>query len=382
MNLELKDYLEIFSKLPEYLKQASQYAMNHKDRNYDNIVSYRRFSRELSKYVYNFEKQFKGKISQETFIKIRDNIYNAIWLTRNMVDIMEEAYFTKNENELDKLTNIVDDVDRIKQLSEMNIDEIVNEYENKQDVINNSHLFSTEASSNNTITNINTNTTPLSLEQKLDNIEYHQGDNYSRNVVEVTVNHEFENLQRQIDVLTSKPSLTFKEQQTLKQLQLNQQSLTNYINSYKNNLVTNMRENKLFKNEGKIAELQERLEVETEKENLSFLGRRIQKHNINSLNNRIKKLQQKRGQIMSVQMKKTFDKVNRTYEFSTSINDIRAFGQTLGTEIQNIGVDLANRFHSCAKDNTLNNRIQQLKSKKGIMEATYPIKTVQRRYAM
>lgn len=382
MNLELKDYLEIFKELPDHIKKSSDYAMNHKERNYDNIVAYRRFHRELSKYVSNFERQYKDKIPQNLFNRIRSNLDGAMWLTYNMVDIMEEAYFTRNINELDKLVNITNRVDRIKELSEMKITDIVREYDARENSNSSSNVNSSSAQASNTTNTNNTPTREPSLTQKLNDIKYKQGDDYSYNVAEVKVNYELENIQRQINFLTSKPSLTFKEQQTLAQLQLNQESLTNYINSYKNNLSTNIRENKLYNNEGKIAELQERLEAEKEKENVSFLGKRIQKHNINKLNNRIQKLQQKQGQIMSKQMKKTLDKINKNYEFNTTINDIRAFGQTLGTEIQNISIDISNRFHSCKKDNTLNQRLQQQKNKRGIMESTYPVQAIQRGYAM
>lgn len=382
MNYELKDYLEIFKELPNHLKKASNYILNHKDRNTTNINSYQKFLNELQKQANIFVRQYRDKLPAEYFNKINNNLNRCILLTYDMVDIMKTA---KNATDLDDLKYIASRADRIKELSEMNINDIVSKYVAKENINSSSNVNSSSAQiSNNTITNANNNSIPRepSLEQKLNNVKYRQGDNYSYNVTEVKINHELENIQKQIDILTGKSSLTFKEQQTLAQLQLNRESLTNYINSYKNNLSTYIRENKLYNNEGKIAELQERLDAEKEKENVSFLGKRIQKYNIDKLNNRIKKLQQKQGQIMSKQMNKTLNKINRNYKFNTTINDFRAFGQTLGTEIQNVRIDLANRFHSCAKDNTLNNRIQQLHHKNGVMESTYPLQTIQRGYAM
>ena len=382
MNYELKDYLEIFKELPNHLKKASNYILNHKDRNTTNINSYQKFLNELQKQANIFVRQYRDKLPAEYFNKINNNLNRCILLTYDMVDIMKTA---KNATDLDDLKYIASRADRIKELSEMNINDIVSKYVAKENINSSINVNSSSAQiSNNTITNANNNSIPRepSLEQKLNNVKYKQGDNYSYNVAEVKINHELENIQKQIDILTEKSSLTFKEQQTLAQLQLNRESLTNYINSYKNNLSTYIRENKLYNNEGKIAELQERLDAEKEKENVSFLGKRIQKYNIDKLNNRIKKLQQKQGQIMGKQMNKTLNKINRNYKFNTTINDFRAFNQTLGTEIQNIRVDLANRFLSCAKDNTLNNRIQQLHHKNGVMESTYPLKTIQRGYAM
>ena len=387
MNLEFKDYLEKFSKLPEHLKQASQYAMNHKDRNYDNIVSYRHFSRELSKYVYNFERQFKDKISQETFNRIRDNIYNAIWLTRTMVDMMEEAYFTKNENKLDILTNIVDGVDRIKQLSEMNIDEIVKEFEQAQNTNQNvnsqtmqpytqSHDYSYQSSRSNSTNNTQstTSTAEPSLDQKLADVRDNYGnkdDNFGQNVMQTALDHELTSIQSRIEVLKKTPNLTFSQTQELNKLEKDKEAYEEYISAYSNSLRSSLRENKLGKTEARIRNIQTKMDNQKAPAR-SFLGRRIQKYNLDRLNNRLAKLKEKKGILMDKQQKAVLSRVGRNTNFIKFTNNINAFGETLGTEVSNIYNDLREHFSSCKENNKLLNRLEQLKSKLIVCERTYP----------
>ena len=387
MNLEFKDYLEKFSKLPEHLKQASQYAMNHKDRNYDNIVSYRRFSQELSKYVYNFERQFKDKISQETFNRIRDNIYNAIWLTRDMVDVMQEAYFTKNENKLDILINIVNGVDRIKQLSEMNIDEIVKEFEQAQNTNQNvnsqtmqpytqSHDYSYQSSRSNSTNNTQstTSTAEPSLDQKLADVRDNYGnkdDNFGHSVMQTALDHELTSIQSRIEVLKKTPNLTFSQTQELNKLEKDKEAYEEYISAYSNSLRSSLRENKLGKTEARIRNIQTKMDNQKAPAR-SFLGRRIQKYKLDRLKIRLDKLKEKRGILMDKQQKAVLSRVGRNTNFIKFTNNINAFGETLGTEVSNIYNDLREYFSSCKKNNKLLNRLEQLKSKLIVCERTYP----------
>lgn len=388
MNLEFKDYLEIFSKLPEHLKQASQYAMNHKDRNYDNIVSYRRFSRELSKYVYNFERQFKDKISQETFNRIRDNIYNAIWLTRNMVDMMEEAYFTKNENKLDILINIVDGVDRIKQLSEMNIDEIVKEFEQAQNTNQNvnsqtmqpytqSHDYSYQSSRSNS--NNNTQNTPSTneptLNKKLGDVRKNYGnsdDNFGQSVMQTALEYDLIGINKRLEELQNKQDLSFQEQAELTKLQMDKETYEKYISDYTNNIRSSFRESRLGKTEEKIRNVQTKIDNQKAPAK-SYLGRRIQKHNLEKLNNRLAKLNAKKGILMDKQQHAVLSRVRRNTNFIQFTNNVGAYGQTLGTEVRNIYGDLKEYFSSCKENNKLLNRLEQLKSKLIVCESTYPV---------
>lgn len=386
MNLEFKDYLEKFSKLPEHLKQASQYAMNHKDRNYDNIVSYRRFSRELSKYVYDFERQFKDKISQETFNRIRDNIYNAIWLTRNMVDVMQEAYFTKNENKLDILINIVNGVDRIKQLSEMNIDEIVKEFEQAQNTNQNvnsqtmqpytqSHDYSYQSSRSNSTNNTQstTSTAEPSSSQKLADVRKNYGnkdDNFGQSVMQTTLEHELTSIQSRIEVLKKTPNLTFSQTQELNKLEKDKEAYEEYISAYSNSLRSSLRENKLGKTEARIRNIQTKMDNQKAPAR-SFLGRRIQKYKLDRLKIRLDKLKEKRGILMDKQQKAVLSRVGRNTNFIKFTNNINAFGETLGTEVSNIYNDLREYFSSCKENNKLLNRLEQLKSKLIVCDSTY-----------
>ena len=200
-------------------------------------------------------------------------------------------------------------------------------------------------------------TPSLSLQEKLNNINYQTGTNLNVAVQELTVEDAITGLQKQIDVLQAKDKLTVKETFTLRQLQEQQLAFQAYMESLDDQKLTSKekRTNKkldktLDRIELKTSELQAAIEQSNQYQSrvLRFFSARYQSR----LKEEIEALQRKQGMMTTMQKQSAIARYNkqskklvRRAKRKGTIEQLKEYRNSLVNELSNISQDIS-RFVS------------------------------------
>lgn len=200
-------------------------------------------------------------------------------------------------------------------------------------------------------------TPSLSLQEKLNNINYQTGTNLNVAVQELTVEDAITGLQKQIDVLQAKDKLTVKETFSLRQLQEQQLAFQAYMESLDDQKLTSKekRTNKkldktLDRIELKASELQAAIEQSNQYQSrvLRFFSARYQ----NRLKEEIEALQRKQGMMTTMQKQSAIARYNkqskklvRRAKRKGTIEQLKEYRNSLVNELSNISQDIS-RFVS------------------------------------
>ena len=200
-------------------------------------------------------------------------------------------------------------------------------------------------------------TPSLSLQEKLNNINYQVGTNLNVAVQELTVEDAITGLQKQIDVLQAKDKLTVKETFSLRQLQEQQLAFQAYMESLDDQKLTSKekRTNKkldktLDRIELKASELQAAIEQSNQYQSrvLRFFSARYQ----NRLKEEIDALQRKQGMMTTMQKQSAIARYNkqskklmRRAKRKGTIEQLKEYRNSLVNELSNISQDIS-RFVS------------------------------------
>ena len=200
-------------------------------------------------------------------------------------------------------------------------------------------------------------TPSLSLQEKLNNINYQTGTNLNVAVQELTVEDAITGLQKQIDVLQTKDKLTVKETFSLRQLQEQQLAFQAYMESLDDQKLTSKekRTNKkldktLDRIELKASELQAAIEQSNQYQSrvLRFFSARYQ----NRLKEEIEALQRKQGMMTTMQKQSAIARYNkqskklmRRAKRKGTIEQLKEYRNSLVNELSNISQDIS-RFVS------------------------------------
>jgi len=327
---------------------------------------------DLENYTRKFYSEYKDKIPKELFQAMEKDLNDYANLINNSLYIMYEANFNKDNRLLSSLDEISKRTGSLGDFAGKKIDDIIKEYEQAQN--SNSQAMQPYTQSH----DYSYQSEP-SLYKKLADVRDNYGnkdDNFGQSVMQTTLEHELIDINKRLEELQNKQDLSFQEQAELTKLQMNKETYKKYISDYTNNIRSSFRESRLGKTEEKIRNAQTKIENQKSPAK-SYLGRKIQKYNLDRLNNRLAKLKEKKGILMDKQEKAVRKRVERNSAFINVTNNIGAYGQTLGTEIRNIYSDLKEHFSSCKENNKLLNRLEQLRSKLIVCETTYSFYSTQ-----
>lgn len=390
MKQNIRLYLEYFNKVPGLISDRCNNAIKNSDKIVENINECLSFRDNLKKDIDSFYRNFKDKVPKELFAKMEKYLNYYEKLVQYMLYIMYEANFNKYKEFLNNLNGISERANKIENFAGKKIDDIIKEFEDAQtkNQNNNSQTMQpyTQADynygyqSSRSNSNSNTHSTPPStdptLNQKLYDVRKNYGNtnnNFGQSVMQTTLEHELIDINKRLEELQNKQDLSFKEKAELTKLQMDKEDYEKYISDYTNSIRSSFRESRLGKTEKKINNVKNKITDNNKNHARSYIGRRIQKHNLEKLNNRLAKLNTKKGILMDKQEKAVRKRVERNSAFINVTNNIGAYGHTLGTEVRNIYGDLKEYFSSCKENNKLLNRLEQLKSKLIVCERTYPV---------